>query len=96
MTNQIKEPIERYGLSKRIRKKTLFSRIGVVGCGKDGSLIATIAATNGMEVVFLEPSEEQVKNAYKLGFDAKRKENHHGPCDRHDGLQRFCKLRFCN
>ncbi len=65
MTNQIKEPIERYGLSKRIRKKTLFSRIGVVGCGKDGSLIATIAATNGMEVVFLEPSEEQVKNAYK-------------------------------
>ncbi|MHB9056726.1 MAG: 3-hydroxyacyl-CoA dehydrogenase family protein [Paludibacteraceae bacterium] len=65
MANLIKEPIERYGLSKRISKKTLFSRIGIVGCGKDGSLIATIAASHGIEVVFLEPSEEQISNAYK-------------------------------
>lgn len=65
MPNLIKEPIERYGLSKRIQKKTLFSKIGIVGCGKDGSLIATIAASHGIEVVFLEPSEEQIANAYK-------------------------------
>jgi len=42
----------------------LFSRIGVVGCGKEGSVIATTAALNGMEVVFLEPSEERITNAY--------------------------------
>lgn len=60
----IKEPIERYGLSKRSRNKTLFSKIGVVGCGKDGSVIATIAASNGIEVVFMEPSEERIENAF--------------------------------
>ncbi|MFV0472555.1 MAG: 3-hydroxyacyl-CoA dehydrogenase family protein [Paludibacteraceae bacterium] len=59
-----REAIERYGLSKRVRKKTLFSKIGVVGCGKDGSVIATIAATYGMEVVFLEPTEERKVNAF--------------------------------
>ncbi|VBB47328.1 3-hydroxyacyl-CoA dehydrogenase NAD-binding protein [uncultured Paludibacter sp.] len=65
MLNISREPIERYGLSKRIRKRTLFSKIGVVGCGKDGSVIATIAASHGIEVVFLEPSEEQIANAFK-------------------------------
>ena len=47
MAEEIIEAIERYGLSKRNRKRTLFSRIGVVGCGKEGSVIATRAALNG-------------------------------------------------
>ncbi len=64
MSELKREPIEKYGLSKRRHKKTLFSRIGVVGCGKDGSVIATVAASSGMEVVFLEPSEEQIANAF--------------------------------
>lgn len=59
------EAIERYGLSKRNRKRTLFSRIGVVGCGKEGSVIATRAALKGIEVVFLEPNQERIDNAYK-------------------------------
>ncbi len=66
MSEIIKEPIERYGLNERVRKKTLFSKIGVVGCGKDGSLIATIAATHGMEVVFLEPTQDKVNYSYGL------------------------------
>lgn len=64
MAEEIIEAIERYGLSKRSRRRTLFSRIGVVGCGKEGSLIATIAAFSGMEVVFLELNEEGIANAY--------------------------------
>lgn len=64
MSEIIKEPIEKYGLSERHHKKALFSRIGVVGCGKDGSVIATAAASSGMEVIFLEPSEEQIANAF--------------------------------
>lgn len=64
MAEPIYEPIERYGLSKRNRKRTLFSRIGVVGCGIEGSFIATTAASSGMEVVFLEPNEEKIANAY--------------------------------
>ena len=64
MARIITEPIERYGLSKRNRKRTLFSRIGVVGCGIEGSEIATTAALNGMEVVFLEPNKEKIANAF--------------------------------
>lgn len=60
----IVEAIENYGLSKKEYKKTLFSKIGIVGCGKEGSMIATLAATNAMEVVFLEPTEEKIQNAY--------------------------------
>ncbi|NCB67391.1 MAG: 3-hydroxyacyl-CoA dehydrogenase family protein [Bacteroidia bacterium] len=65
MAEEIIEAIERYGLSKRNRKRTLFSRIGVVGCGKEGSVIATRAALKGIEVVFLEPNQERIDNAYK-------------------------------
>jgi 3-hydroxybutyryl-CoA dehydrogenase len=36
----------------------------VVGCGNEGSLIATTAALNSMEVVFLEPDENSIQNAY--------------------------------
>jgi len=64
MADEIIEAIERYGLSKRNRKRTLFSRIGIVGCGKEGSVIATTAALNGMEVVFFEPNDESIANAY--------------------------------
>jgi 3-hydroxybutyryl-CoA dehydrogenase len=64
MSKPIIEPIEKFGLSKRSRKHTLFSRIGVVGAGKEGSAIATIAALNGIEVVFLEPTEEKIQNAF--------------------------------
>lgn len=64
MARIITEPIERYGLSKRHRKRTMFSQIGVVGCGMEGSEIATTAALNGMEVVFLEPNQEKIANAF--------------------------------
>lgn len=64
MAEPIIEPIEKYGLNKRSRKHTLFSKIGVVGAGKEGSVIATTAALNGIEVVFLEPTEEKLANAY--------------------------------
>ena len=64
MSEPIIEAIEGYGLSERKKNKTLFSRIGVVGCGNEGSVIATIAALNGMEVVFLEPNEEDIANGF--------------------------------
>lgn len=64
MSEEFIEAIERYGLSKRSRNRTLFSRIGVVGCGKEGSVIATTAALKGIEVVFFEPCETSIENAY--------------------------------
>ncbi|QZE15662.1 3-hydroxyacyl-CoA dehydrogenase family protein [Halosquirtibacter laminarini] len=60
---KIVEQIEDFGLSKKHRSKTLFSKIGIVGCGKVGQNIARIAAFNGIEVVFIEVSLEKISEA---------------------------------
>jgi len=60
---EIKEPIEKFGLSKKHKEKTLFSKIGVVGCGRDGRNIVNLTAQSGMEVVFIEISEEKIHQA---------------------------------
>lgn len=64
MAEPIIEAIENFGLNERERHHTSFSKIGIVGCGKEGSSIATIAALNGIEVVFLEPNDECIANSY--------------------------------
>lgn len=71
---EIKEPIENFGLSKKHQKKSLFSKIGVVGCGRDGRAIVSVTALSGMEVVFVEVSEERIKEAIddiSLSLDTK-------------------------
>ena len=60
---EIKEPIENYGLSKKDKKRSLFSKIGVVGCGRDGRYIVNLMALSGMEVVFIELSDDKIKEA---------------------------------
>jgi len=62
---EFKEPIESYGLSKKDKKKSLFSKIGIVGCGRDGRYIVNLTASSGMEVVFVEISEERIQDALK-------------------------------
>jgi 3-hydroxybutyryl-CoA dehydrogenase len=72
MENMIIEHIEDFGLIKKEQQRTLFSKIGIVGCGKDGQNIARIASANGMEVVFIELSNDRIENAYKrigIGLD---------------------------
>lgn len=63
MAEIVVEPIEKYALSNKKREKTLFSKIGVVGCGKEGQSIARIASWHGMEVVFIELSLEKIESA---------------------------------
>ena len=67
MQEMIIEPIEKYGLtiSSNGKKKPLFSKIGVVGAGKEGRTIINMAATAGMEVVFLDESPE--RNEFVMG-----------------------------
>lgn len=62
---EIKEPIEGYGLSKKDGERTLFSKIGVVGCGREGRAIVNLVAQSGMEVVFIEISEERIEKAIR-------------------------------
>lgn len=57
------ESIEKYGLSKKDRKKSLFSKIGVVGCGKDGRNIVRLTASAGLDVTFIEISQEKIDHA---------------------------------
>jgi 3-hydroxybutyryl-CoA dehydrogenase len=63
MAEILVEPIESYALSQKKRVKTLFSKIGVIGCGKEGQSIARIASWHGMEVVFIELNEEKIEEA---------------------------------
>ena len=62
MNELIIEPIEKYGLniSSESKYKPLFSRIGIVGAGKEGRNIIDITASAGMEMVVLEESEERI------------------------------------
>ncbi|MEL7586583.1 MAG: 3-hydroxyacyl-CoA dehydrogenase family protein [Prolixibacteraceae bacterium] len=60
----IYESIEEFGLIRKDKSKTLFSKIGIVGCGLVGQNIARVASNYGIEVVFIEVSEEKIKEAY--------------------------------
>ncbi len=61
----IREAIENFGLSKKQQTHILFSKIGIIGCGKDGQNIARIAAAYGIEVIFIELSQEKILFAYE-------------------------------
>ncbi|MCL1822047.1 MAG: 3-hydroxyacyl-CoA dehydrogenase NAD-binding domain-containing protein [Prolixibacteraceae bacterium] len=59
----IHEPIENFGLSKRSNSSDLFSKVGIVGCGAVGQNLSRICSFYGMEVVFVEVSDEKVTEA---------------------------------
>jgi 3-hydroxybutyryl-CoA dehydrogenase len=63
MAEIIVEPIEKYGLSKKNRPKTLFSKVGIVGCGSVGQSIALLISQKELEVIFIELSEEKISYA---------------------------------
>jgi 3-hydroxybutyryl-CoA dehydrogenase len=60
MAETIIEPIEPFGLFSKNRKRFLFSRIGVVGAGRDGRNIIRLTSSAGLEVVFIEASQERI------------------------------------
>jgi len=72
MSETINEPIESYGLSSKHRKKTLFSKIGVVGAGKEGRNIIRLTSSAGIDVTFIEISQERIDFCFKrlsVGLD---------------------------
>lgn len=64
MAEVIVESIENYGLSQKTRSRTLFSKVGIVGCGTVGQNIALLISQKELEVVFIELSEEKVSAAF--------------------------------
>ena len=67
MGELIKEPLEQFGLSLTAQdtKRSLFSKIGVVGCGKEGRNIVNLTASAGLDVIFMEESDERIE--YVMG-----------------------------
>ncbi len=63
MSDIPREPIEEFGLIKKNKTNSFFSKIGVVGCGNIGQKIARIASMAGIEVLFIEISEEKIQEA---------------------------------
>lgn len=69
MSKVLTEPIEKYGLSKKDSPKVLFSKVGIVGCGSVGQSIARMLSRHGIDVAFIETTQEKVAEAYS-GIEA--------------------------
>jgi 3-hydroxybutyryl-CoA dehydrogenase len=65
MSETIIEPIEPFGLFSKDKKKSLFSKIGVVGAGQDGRNIIRLTSSAGLEVVFIESNQERIDFAFE-------------------------------
>ena len=63
MSEVKREAISKYALSQDARPKAAFSKIGIVGCGKVGRDIAILVSTRGIDIVFVELSEEKIQFA---------------------------------
>ncbi len=63
MAKVLVEPIEQYALSQKKKSNALFSKVGIVGCGKEGQNIARIASWHGLEVIFIELNQERIDSA---------------------------------
>ncbi len=55
--------LQDFALRENAPRTSMFSKIGIVGCGKEGQNIARMAACNGLEVRFVELSQEKIESA---------------------------------
>jgi 3-hydroxybutyryl-CoA dehydrogenase len=58
------EVLEDYALNEKLRKKDSLRKVGIVGCGSVGQEIARIISQAGIEVVFVDTSEERVREIF--------------------------------
>ncbi len=61
----IKETLEDYALTRKIHKRDEIHTIGVVGCGRMGQEITRIICQYGLNAIFLDVSEEKIKEIYE-------------------------------
>jgi 3-hydroxybutyryl-CoA dehydrogenase len=59
------ELLEDYALTRKIQKKGSIQKVGIIGCGQMGQEICRIVSKFGMDVVFMDISEEKVKLIYE-------------------------------
>ncbi len=59
------ELLEDYALNKSLKSKTGSIKAGLVGCGSMGQEIAILISKSGIDLTFIEISEEKVKEAFE-------------------------------
>jgi 3-hydroxybutyryl-CoA dehydrogenase len=59
------ESLSDYGLGKRIQSKGMIQKVGVVGCGAVGQEITRTISEYGIDVIFLDTSDERVQEIYQ-------------------------------
>jgi len=60
------EQLEDYALNTRSTKEGVIQKVGVVGCGVIGQEICLLASKSGLDVVFLDLTEEKVAEVFSL------------------------------
>lgn len=58
------ETLDDFALSKRIQKKGSIQKVAIIGCGSMGQEITRTVAQHGMDAVFIEVSEEKIKEVF--------------------------------
>jgi 3-hydroxybutyryl-CoA dehydrogenase len=58
------ETLYDFALSKRTQKKGSIQKVAVIGCGNMGQEITRIISEHGMDVIFIELSEERIKEVF--------------------------------
>jgi 3-hydroxybutyryl-CoA dehydrogenase len=56
--------LEKFSLGKQLKPKGSIQTIGIVGCGTVGQQVTLLVAQYGMDVVFLDVSEERIKEIF--------------------------------
>jgi 3-hydroxybutyryl-CoA dehydrogenase len=57
------ESLEKYALTTSIGKQGLIHKVGLIGCGDIGQQVARIVSQSGIDVTFVEVSENRVREA---------------------------------
>jgi 3-hydroxybutyryl-CoA dehydrogenase len=55
------EQLERFSLSKDIKSKGVLQKVGLIGCGSIGQEIALLVSQKGIELTFIDLSEERIQ-----------------------------------
>ncbi|MDD3527133.1 MAG: 3-hydroxyacyl-CoA dehydrogenase NAD-binding domain-containing protein, partial [Bacteroidales bacterium] len=61
----MEEQLERFSLGKSMQPKGMLQKVGLIGCGSTGQEIALHVSQKGIDIVFIDLSEELVQPSLK-------------------------------
>jgi len=71
------EKVTDFALSQQDRPKAEFAKVGIVGCGSTGQKLAIIIASRGIDVIFIELSQNKIDEAYREINEELEEKLHH-------------------